>query len=83
MKKLVLIAAAAACLLTAPTIMQPAGAETYIRSSDGWRHDDNWRHRGYSSRASVVVTSPHHCRTVTTRIREHGRTIIKKVRRCG
>jgi hypothetical protein len=77
------LVAAAACLLTAPAIVQPASAETYIRSSDGWRHDDNWRHRGYHSRASVVVTSPHHCRMTTVRTKHgNGSVSIRKIRKC-
>jgi len=86
MKKLALLVAAAACLLTAPSIVQPASAETYVRvgSSDNWRHDDNWRHRGYRSHASVVVANPHHCRTVTVRTRQaNGNLVIRKHRRCS
>jgi len=81
MKKFALLIAAAACLLSAPMVVQPASAETYVRVSSD---NDGWRHRAYRSRAQVVVASPHRCRTVTVRTKRlDGSVVIRKHRRCS
>jgi len=74
MKKLILLAAAAAFL--APAMISSAGAETVnVRiGTPAYRAQAQER---------VVVRSGSDCRMVTTKIKQRGKTIIKKVRKCG
>ena len=80
MKKLVLLAAAAA-LLT-PAMISSASAETLnVRVGVG----DSGYHHGYRAygQERVVVRDKPHCRTVVTHIRrDNGVRIMKKVRKC-
>jgi hypothetical protein len=79
MRKFALLLAAAGCLLTVPAVVQPASAETYVRTSSG----SSWGGPGYRSRAQVVVSNPQRCRTVTVRTKRwDGSVVIKKQRRC-
>ena len=73
MKKLILLAAAAAFL--APAMISSAGAESVnVRiGTPAYRAQAQER---------VVVRSGSDCRMVTTKIKQHGKTIIKKVRKC-
>jgi hypothetical protein len=78
MKKLILMAAAAGCLLTAPALISapqafaqssvtvgPNGVTVRERDRHHWRR----HHR-------------EHCRTVVTRDHRHGRTIVTRRRIC-
>lgn len=77
MKKFALLAVAAA--LVTPALISSASAETAsVRIRVG--------EPGYRAYAQerVVVTSPHHCRTVTVRTkRSDGSVVIRKQRRCS
>jgi hypothetical protein len=76
MKKLILLAAAAAFL--APAMISSAGAEgaaVNIRvGTPAYRAQAQER---------VVVRTGTSCRMVTTKIKRGNKTIIKKVRKCG
>ncbi|HET7679924.1 MAG TPA: hypothetical protein VFK79_07290 [Xanthobacteraceae bacterium] len=73
MKKLMLSAAAAA-LLT-PALFSLASAQSVsVRVGDPG-------YRAYSQQR-VVVSGPR-CRTVTVKTKSYGKTVIKKVRKCG
>jgi hypothetical protein len=84
-KSLLLFAVAAGLYMIAPPAVQPASAQdATVRIGIGERHHDGWRHRGYRSRAAVVVGERSRCRTVTVRThRPNGTIVIRKHRRCS
>ena len=76
MRKFILALGAAAILAAAPAFVQPASAETDVNIRVG--------SPAYKSRAQTVVvkTKKPVCRTVTTKIKRAGRTVVTKKRVC-
>ena len=76
MRKIALLAVAAAFLT--PAMISAASAET---ASVNVRVGTP----AYRSHAQerVVVSTPHHCRTIISKTRHNGKLIVKKVRKCN
>jgi hypothetical protein len=75
MRKFVIILGAAAAMVAAPAFIPSASAETDVNIRIGTP--------AYKARAQgVVVTSPSRCKTVTTKVKKAGKTVISKKRVC-
>ena len=75
MRKFVLVLGAAAAMVAAPAFIPAASAGTDVNVRIGTP--------AYKARAqTVVVGSPSRCKTVTTKVKKGGKTVISKKRVC-